>query len=398
MNITPNKKSTLALLTAAAACGLALPVVAEQNDKETIEELKQRVENLEQALESVADSLEKAERTSTGKSASASSSKVHLGGYGELHYNNLSNGETDQRLIDLHRMVLFVGYDFSDSVRFVSEFEVEHVLVSSGSRGAVEIEQAYVEVDLNKHTHVKTGVMLMPLGIINETHEPPTFYGVERPIIETTIIPSTWYSAGVGFNQSLENGLSYDLLLTEGLKTDDPNANPAADPFYLKGGKQKASFADAFDLAVTGRAVYRGIAGLELSAYAQYQPDLDQSAEISYAESATLLGGHVIYQMGDFTTKALYAHWTVDGDDAAAAGKASQGGGYLELSYKANPNWGFFARQSAWSQIQNENATQTDFGVSYFPVEGVVFKADYQLQNDDAGNWDGFNLGVGYQF
>lgn len=388
------KKSALALITAMAAYGAVQPALA--GDEETIEELKLRVENLEKALESVADSVEQQSNSNTNQKSS--SSKIHLGGYGEMHYNNLSNGDTETRILDLHRMVLFVGYDFSDKVRFVSEFEVEHVLVSSGSRGAVEIEQAYVEVDINKNTHVKTGVMLMPIGIINETHEPPTFYGVERPVIETSIIPSTWYSAGIAFNQSLDNGLSYDVLVTEGLKTDDPNSNPSADPFYLKGGKQKASFADAFDLAVTGRAVYRGIAGLELAAYAQYQPDLDQSAEISYADSATLLGGHVIYQMGNITTKALYANWSLAGDDAAAAGKDTQGGGYLEVDYKASQQWGFFVRQSAWSEIEEQSATQTDFGVNFYPVDGVVFKADYQMQNDDAGNTDGFNLGVGYHF
>lgn len=388
------KQTALALVVAASAFSLVAPATAD--DKQTIEELKARVENLEKALESVADSVEK--QADQKQNTSASASKVHIGGYGEMHYNNLSNGDTDTRTLDLHRMVLFVGYDFSDKVRFVSEFEVEHVLVSSGSRGAVEIEQAYVEIDLNKNTHVKTGVMLMPIGIINETHEPPTFYGVERPVIETSIIPSTWYSAGIAFNQSLANGFSYDVLVTEGLKTDDPNSDPSADPFYLKGGKQKASFADAFDLAVTGRAVYRGMAGLELAAYVQYQPDLDQSAEVNYADSATLLGGHVIYQMGDFTTKALYANWTLAGDDAKAAGKDTQGGGYVELDYKANEQWGFFVRQSAWSEIEEQSASQTDFGVNFYPVDGVVFKADYQLQNDDAGNYDGFNLGVGYHF
>jgi len=359
------------------------------------EELEQRISELESMLSSRLDALADA----VDAQSESSGKEVHIGGYGELHYNHLNADGEDQRLLDLHRMVLFLGYDYSDRVRFISEFEVEHTLVSGGSEfGAVEIEQAYVEIDVRDNMQFRTGVMLMPLGIVNETHEPPTFYGVERPVIETSVIPSTWYSAGVSLSQNFDNGISYDVLVTEGLKTEDPTSNDEADPFYLKGGKQKASYADAFNLALTGRVRYRGIAGLELAAYAQYQPDLDQSAETSYAESATLMGGHVIYQLAPVTLTALYARWDVAGDAAAEAGKDLQDGGYLEASWQASDRWGAFVRHSVWSEQEDESAAQSDIGVNFYPHPDVVFKADYQLQNDDAGNVDGFNLGMGYQF
>lgn len=196
----------------------------------------------------------------------------------------------------------------------------------------------------------------------------------------------------------LDNGIRYDVMLTEGLKTEDPNSSLTAEPFNLKKGKQKGSFADAFDLALTGRIKYTGTPGLELAAYAQFQPDLDQSAKQSYADSATLLGGHVIYQFGDLTTKALYARWDLAGDEAKAAGKDVQDGAYLELNYRPSEKWGVFARLSSWSQASNEDNAQTDFGLNYYPYNDIVFKVDYQLQNDDAGNSDGINLGFGYQF
>ena len=389
-----NLKKNAALL--AGAVLLANTQLVQADDQQTIIELQKRIEQLEQSmnerLNAMADSMDSAQQSS------GAANKVHIGGYGEMHYNHLDADGTDTRQIDLHRMVLFFGYDFSDRARFVSEFEVEHTLVSDGARGAVEIEQAYVELDLMSNMQFRSGVMLMPVGMINETHEPPTFYGVERPVIETTIIPTTWYSAGISLTHQLNNGISYDLMISEGLKTDDPTYNSDADPFDLKSGKQKASFADAFDLAVTGRVVYRGSAGLELAAYAQYQPDLDQSAEISYADDATLVGAHVIYQLGDITTKALYARWDLGGDAADAAGKAVQDGGYVEVNYRLNEQWGFFGRQSAWSQNDDMNASQSDAGVNYYPVEGIVFKADIQQQNKDAGNADGFNLGMGYMF
>jgi hypothetical protein len=384
--------------------GTSVAAVAEEADAQspvTRAELEQKINELESLLDErlglLADSID--------SSVQVPKNRVHIGGYGEMHYNSLTANDEDKRQLDLHRMVLFFGYDFSDNVRFVSEFEVEHTLVSGGSEhGAVEIEQAYVELDVFNDAQFRTGVMLMPIGIVNETHEPPTFYGTERPIIETTIIPSTWYSAGISLSKTFDNGLSYDVLLTEGLKTEDPTTSDDADPFYLKGGKQKASYSDAFDLAVTGRLRYRGITGLELATYGQYQPDLDQSAEESYADSATLLGGHAIYQFGTLTATALFARWDVAGDAAKAAGKDVQQGGYVELSHRQNEKWGVFTRHSAWSEQEDDSATQTDFGVNYYPHPDVVFKADYQLQNDDAesrgdiNSGDGFNLGMGYQF
>ncbi|MEW8263297.1 MAG: hypothetical protein AB2736_13120, partial [Candidatus Thiodiazotropha taylori] len=106
----------------------------------------------------------------------------------------------------------------------------------------------------------------------------------------------------------------------------------------------------------------------------------------------------IIYQLGDFTAKGLYARWDLGGDAAEAAGKDVQDGGYLELAWRPMEALGFFVRQSAWSQEAEVDASQTDFGLNYYPHSDVVLKFDYQLQNEDAGNSDGFNLGLGYQF
>lgn len=397
------KTNRLSLAVAMTMAAASTPALADghgahsaSTDADTIRRLEQRIQYLEQTMDerlgALADAMEE-------QQAANPLSKVHFGGYGEFNYHNLDVDGTDDRQLDFRRWVLFVGYDFSDSVRLVSEFEVEHAVVpGSDGNGAVELEQAYLEFDLSSSQSLKTGILLMPVGIISETHEPTTYYGVERPIIETTIIPTTWFAGGVMYSHSLGNGLSYDLMISEGLKTDDPNADADADPFDLKAGKQKTSFADAFDLATTARLVWRGVPGLEMAVYGQYQPDLDQSAETSYADSATLLGSHVVYQWNQVTTKALYARWDLAGDAAKAAGKDVQDGGYLEVSWKPVDAWGFFARQNSWSQQEGVDKTQTDVGFNYYPLEDIVFKGNYQLQNEDAGNADGFYLGMGYQF
>ena len=127
---------------------------------------------LQDQLNLVADSIEK---NSTGKS------DTNIGGYGELHYNNLSNGTGSQKKeIDFHRFVLFFGHEFSNKVRLFSELELEHALSGESKPGEVELEQAYVQIDLDDNMTLSTGVFLIPVGIMNETHEPPTFYGTER--------------------------------------------------------------------------------------------------------------------------------------------------------------------------------------------------------------------------
>lgn len=354
---------------------------------------EQRIEKLEAQVEALTEALE------SGAIAQDSHlSNLHFGGYGEFQYKNIDNNGVDDIELNFRRFVIFFGYDFNDRTRFISEFEIENALVSAGARGAVELEQAYLEFDLDSTSTLRTGIILMPIGIINETHEPAFFYGVQRPIIATTLIPTTWWSGGVMYSAHGASGLSYDLFLSEGLQTQDPDVVVGGDPFDLKAGKQKTSFASAHDLALTGRIKYTGIPGIELAAYAQYQPDLDQSAVDSYAESAVLVGGHGIFQINSIKLIALFVNWSLEGDAAKAAGKDVQNGGYLEASYRFNPEFGVFTRFSSWSQQDGINKQQTDAGVNYWPYENIVFKFDVQLQNDDAGNADGFNLGMGYHF
>ena len=320
-------------LTTPILLSLCIAATSQAEESVNVADLQRQIQELNEKIELLADSVDNA--------AGSETSRVHFGGYGELNYHNLDvDGEDDQQ-IDFRRWVLFVGYEFSDRIRFHSEVEVEHTVVpGSEGNGAVELEQAYLEFDLSDSQQLRTGIQVMPLGIISETHEPTFYYGTERPVIETTIIPTTWFAAGVMYSQRFDNGISYDVFLSEGLKTEDPTTDSDADPFSIKGGKQKTSYADTFDLATTARIRYTGIAGLELAAYAQYQPDLDQSAETSYAESATLLGGHVVYQWNQVTAKALYTRWDLAGDAAEAAGQHEQDGAYVELSWKPADAYG----------------------------------------------------------
>lgn len=370
--------------------GLSMAANDMQQMQKEVDTLKRQNKVILQRLEASMDMMEK-----RGKNGS---SKTSIGGYGEMHYNNLSNnkvGGDAKKEIDLHRFILFVGHEFSPDIRFWSELEVEHTKTDKDG-GEVAIEQAYLEFDLTDSLLARTGVMLVPVGIINETHEPPTFYGVERNNVEKNIIPTTWREGGVSLN-GRNSGFSYDLAVHSGLQTS------AADNYAVRKGREAVREAPADDPAYTARVKWTGIAGLELAASVQQQTDITQGTDIT-AGAATLVEAHLVWQTGPFALRTLYASWSLDGEGPRAVGADEQTGWYVEPSFRLSPKLGVFARHSSWDNRVNSGSdtetTQTDIGFNYWPHEDVVLKADYQTQEAPQGKdeYEGFNLGVGYQF
>ena len=354
--------------------------------------LKNQLMETEQAVEAVAVAAEEAvNRPLLG-------GDTHIGGYGELHFNNLdgSNGAASKDQIDFHRFVLFFGHEFTDDLRFFSELELEHSLAGEGKEGEVELEQAYVEYDINQHHRVKGGLFLMPVGILNETHEPETFYGVERNNVEKNIIPTTWWEGGVMFSGELGQGFSYDVAMTSGLETSADNG------YKIRNGRNKVAEASANDFAYIGRLKWTGIPGVEIGATAQYQEDLTQGTS-GEDVSATFYEVHTDIQKGPLGLRALYATWDLDGEGPKAIGADEQTGWYIEPSFKINQYVGLFGSYSQWdneagSDSQSEYE-QWNVGVNWWPHKQVVIKADYQDQEKDNGEQlKGLNLGIGYSF
>jgi hypothetical protein len=321
--------------------------------------------------------------------------ETRIGAYGELHYNNLDSKDE----IDLHRFVLFFGHRFSERVSFFSELEVEHAQAGEGKNGGeVALEQAYLNFDLNDRHALKAGVILVPVGILNEVHEPPTFYGVERNPVETNIIPTTWREAGVGLSGSLGAGLRYDLLLSSGLKV----ATTGSGAYSIRGGRQSGRLADASDGALTARLKWTGWPGVELAAAAQYQSDITQGAGAAGTSSEALLTEvHAVIGRGPFGLRAVYANWNLDGSGPAALGRDRQVGYYVEPSFRLSPTLGLFARYNLWDteagSAADSKKKQTEAGVNYWVNENVVVKFDVMDQSG-AANDKGFNVGVGFMF
>lgn len=359
-----------------------------------IKQQQKQLETLESQIEATASQVETSMTTTAG-----TASKTSIGGYGEMHYNNLTGegGASDLKEIDFHRFVLFFGHEFSNTVRFWSELEIEHSIAGEGKAGEIELEQAYIEVDLNQKHKTRFGMMLIPVGIINETHEPPVFYGTERNPVEKNIIPATWWAGGVSVLGELSPGWSYEVALHEGLNTT------AADNYKPRDGRQKTGKAQADNLAYTGRIKWTGVAGVEIAATVQQQTDITQGNDPA-AGPANLVELHGIYNKGPFTIKALYAQWSLDGTGPQSIGADEQNGWYIEPSFKISEKFGVFVRYNKYDNTAGDSSAdsekqQTDFGISWWIDPSVVIKADYQTQDNDNGeNRNGFNLGMGYMF
>ncbi len=365
--------------------------------QEQVAETQAQVAETEMIVEAAVDSMEETASSSVGGVTSGTS----LGGYAELHFNG---GEKDQ--IDFHRFVLFFGHEFNERVRFFSELELEHSLAGDGKPGEVELEQAFIEYDLTDNTSTSIGLQLIPVGLLNETHEPPTFYGVERNDVEKNILPSTWWEAGVKFTGKLGDNLQYDAMVHSGLKTPTAGGNA----FLIRSGRQKVAEADWKNTAFTGRLSWMPVAGVNLAASFQYQDDLTQSV---MPTSATLFEGHAdirrqINTTSEIGLRALYAQWNLNSMEAELIGRDVQRGWYIEPSYKYmfgnGQAIGFFTRYSSFDNNAGDTILsankQTSFGVNYWPHENVALKADYQIDDyaDETKEDNRINLGVGVQF
>jgi hypothetical protein len=257
--------ATLCLLARTAAAQPAVEVAPEQEKSQTEQEKSQTRQERSQT-EQAKSQTELSRKTPIenplgGGPATLDSS---IGGYGELTLNAPLGNSPGSSVIDLRRLVLFVGHNFTENLRFYSEVEIEHAVSSAEDKGEIEIEQAYLDALLSRRFNLRGGLILVPVGIINVYHEPPTFNGVDRPEVDQFIVPTTWREPGIGIFGELTPTLHYQLYLMGGL-----NANGFTAEAAIREGHQEASLAHAGDVAVAARLDWEPHSGsvLGLSAY-----------------------------------------------------------------------------------------------------------------------------------
>ncbi len=362
--------------------------------EQKVEATEQKVAETDEKVEAAGDMIEET-RAQTASGGDGWWQRTSLGGYGEMHYNG---GDADE--IDFHRFVLFVDHEFNERIRLKSEVELEHSISGEGKNGEVELEQAFIEFDINNSHTARAGLFLIPVGIMNETHEPPTFFGVERNPVEKNIIPTTWWEGGIGWAARFGSGFSVDLAAHSGLDVPDTGGNA----YKIRSGRKKVSEAPAKDLAYTGRVKWTGAPGVEVAVTGQYQGDVTQgNADVE----AFLVETHANIRRGPFGLRALYARWDLKGQQPKMLGRDEQYGWYVEPSYRFDVpvgEAGVFARYNEYDTEAGGNGdskyAEASFGVNYWPHPDVVLKFDYQFQNAPQGvaGDDRANLGVGFQF
>lgn len=359
---------------------------------------------------------------------------VSIGSYGEFNYKNVvgDKGNASDEF-DMLRLVLYTGYKFNDRLLFNSELEFEHG--STGKNGEVSVEMAALDFFLNEKINMRGGLLLMPMGFVNEVHEPPFFHGNVRPQVEQRIIPSTWRAGGAGFFGELVPGLTYRTYAVTGL--DAKGFSSAG----IRGGRQSGSIEKAENIAWVGRLDYRPLDMLTLGASAyvgdsgQHQsygnsvdgftkPDVFTQIYETHAELRThgwevrLLGAWV--ELDDVEALSLDSSinpGAVDPTKKSQPIASSQYGWYGELAYNIFPlmfknseqylaPWFRYSRYDTQQDVAtgfvSDDAYDIDIfevGLTYKPMSQVVFKLDYRNQGAQKGSRpDEVRIGAGFVY
>lgn len=357
---------------------------------------------------------------------------VSVGGYGEIVYENFAStredgspsGKTDQ--LDALRGVVYVGYKFSDRLLFNSEIEFEHGSTSGGV-GSASLEFAYLDYRFSDHVGLRAGLLLPPVGFINELHEPPTFPGVNRPSVEQAIIPTTWRENGIGLFGSAGD-VEYRAYLINSLDGVGGGSSPASGfgASGLRGGRQKGAKALAEDFGLVGRVDYTGTLGLRVGGSAFVgETGHNRMVQGEELDARTIIGEvHGEYRARGLDLRAMAVLATVDDvtrlnlarglDGSESVGEELTGwyvqGGYdvlrqVETDHQLVP---YLRYESLNTQAEVPEGFSADpatdrtvvvLGAQWKPHPNAVFKADYEIHSNGAETGvDQFNASIGYLF
>ncbi len=390
-----------------------------------LKELEHKTDALTEVVETMRTALvipeEKELKSSYGLGPAAS--KVYqvdqglsIGGYGEVNFQTFvdDKGPDDKNNADMERLVLYVGYKFTDSIIFNSEIEFEHSSTAKG--GSVSVELATLDFLLDPMLNVRAGMVLLPMGFINQIHEPPFFFGNNRPEVERAIIPSTWREIGVGLFGEIVPDLSYTMYAVSGLK----GSNFSSDG--IRGGRQKGSKAINEDMAFVGRLDYAPAAlpGVTFGTSA-YLGNSGQD-EFDVDVFTQLYEAHIEWKYRGLEFRTLGSWGHVSNADVLSAEKgetigSSNYGVYTEIGYDVLPlifpgTTQYLAPFFRYEKLDTIATTADGYmddlskeqdifqvGFNYKPIPQVVIKADYRNRQTKAGTKpDEFNIGFGFIF
>jgi hypothetical protein len=414
------------------------------------QQLKSEVAAAKQNAAQATQVASEAAKQSTAEAARSEFwSKILLWGYGEVYYLHPTHKSEDTKM-DLARAVFGLGYKFDDKTRFNSEYEVEHAVTSASDPGEFEVEQFYVDHTINPAVSLRGGLFLIPVGLLNENHEPTNFYGVQRNFVETLIIPSTWREGGVSVYGGTDSGLDWNIGLTTGMDLSKWNFAPEA-PLYttafeliandiapFQATHQELALANAKHLSQYVSLNYRGVPGLTLGGTYFTGQAVPAVPNIG-GQRTSLWEAHVRYQPNRWDLSALYANGTIGNAGAANAqfpGTANPmpsrfDGWFVQAAYNLWQSGSYrlapFGRYEYYDMgasydgiapgfastpgglVPNPNSPTSfssfpiphdhvvTLGANFYLNPGVVLKIDYQKFNTNT-DFTRVDLGLGLQF
>jgi hypothetical protein len=338
---------------------------------------------------------------------------VTMGGYAQIDYNEPDGAEAGK--LDVHRLVLLIGYKFNDKVSFLTEIEYEHVK-------EVYVEQAYLKYKASENLNVLAGLMLVPMGIINEYHEPTTFYGVERPNVDKYVVPTTWRELGVGISGNIDNAsLKYQAYLFNGFKSYADGSGVLRGSDGLRKGRQKGAESVVSSPNFSTKLDYYGIAGLRIGLAGYFgETQTDDTTLESATVGVSMVGIDMRYKYNNLELRGQYISANISDSDKynMLTGKdlgSKLNGLYGELAYNfelnGNEKLTPFIRYEKYNTHAETagnlpanaayDKNELIFGMNYKVADGAAFKVDYQLINNAVTGSDTkkqFNAGVAIWF
>jgi hypothetical protein len=357
-------------------------------------------------------------------------SGLSVGGYGELYLERKVKDKVegrDHNTGDLLRYVQYLGYKFSDKLVMNAEIEIEHAKAGEESTGEVALEFAYLDYLAHPAVNLRFGLLLVPMGFINEIHEPPFFHGVLRPSVERVIIPTTWRELGLGIFGEPLPGLSYKLYAVAGL-----NAKSFG-PQGWRAGRQEGSEILSENFGVAARVDYKhgdlvhlgGSVFYGRADQNQFQPGIDVRTFLAEGHLQVRYRGLEFRALGAYGTLAQARELTLALLPDAAAGAAPEErlvasaiyGWYLELAYDFWPLLSrknlYFAPYFRYERYNTQHRTPgvggrapdetldasvLEGGITFKPHPQVVVKLTYRDSYNEAGSKvaDSLLLGAGF--
>jgi hypothetical protein len=352
---------------------------------------------------------------------------VSIGGYGEALYENFAEKSQDGSLsdnddrIDFLRAVLYLGYKFDDHWVLNTEIEYEHAVAAADSGGEVAVEFAYVDYMHSAALNGRAGLVLVPMGLVNELHEPTAFLGARRPDVERFILPTTWRELGGGVYG--DTGLlSYRAYVTSSLDSEEFSASG------IRSGRQEGAEAKARDWALTGRLDFTGVTGLLVGA-SVFSGETGQGrltlAGDELDARTTVWDVHADWRWRGLQLRALYAGSSIGqaaevnalngltGDESVGS---RQEGWYVQgafdvlslvpgakaalLPYARYEEYDTQARVPAgYARNPANDNRELTLGLAFQPIDQLIFKADWQERHNAARTGvNQWNVSLGYIF